>query len=124
MNPADVATQGKLATAYMEQGRMEDAERILNGVVAIEPSNAAAHNALGVLAIQRHDGAAARSHFEMAVELDPDLVEAHFNLGLLYKMAGDKARARTSFEQFLAKAPPSRFKEQIPNARAALAELQ
>jgi tetratricopeptide (TPR) repeat protein len=124
MNPADVATQGKLATAYMEQGRLEDAERILNGVVAIEPSNAAAHNALGVLAIQRHDGAAARSHFEMAVELDPDLVEAHFNLGLLYKMAGDKARARTSFEQFLAKAPPSRFKEQIPNARAALAELQ
>ena len=124
MNPANAATQGKLATAYMEQGRLEDAERILNGVVAIEPSNAAAHNALGVLAIQRHDEAAARRHFEKAVELDPDLVEAHFNLGLFYRMAGDKARARTSFEQFLAKAPPNRYKEQIPKARAALAELQ
>jgi Tfp pilus assembly protein PilF len=77
-----------------------------------------------VLAIQRHDEAAARRHFEKAVELDPDLVEAHFNLGLFYRMAGDKARARTSFEQFLAKAPPNRYKEQIPKARAALAELQ
>ena len=124
MNPADVATQGKVATAYMERGRLADAERILNGVVAVEPSNAAAHNALGVLAIQRHDEAAARRHFEKAVELDPDLVEAHFNLGLFYRMAGDKARARTSFEQFLAKAPPNRYKEQIPKARAALAELQ
>ncbi len=124
MNPTDVVTAGNLATAYMQLGRLEDAERILNGILAIEPSNAAAQNQLGVLAIQRQDGTAARTHFEKAVELDPDLVEAYLNLGLLYQMAGDSARARSSFEQFLSKAPPRQYKDQIPKVRAALAELQ
>jgi Tfp pilus assembly protein PilF len=91
--------------------------------VVIDPSNAAAQNGLGVLAIQRQDGTAARAYFEKAVELDPDLVDAYLNLGLLYKMAGDNPRARASFEQFLAKAPPRQYKAEIPKVRAALAEL-
>ena len=124
MNPADVDTQANLATAYLEQGRLADAERILNGILAIEPSNAAAQNQLGVLAIQRQDGTAARAHFEKAVELDPDLVEAYLNLGLLYQMAGENARARSSFEKFLAKASPRQYGAEIPKVRAALAELQ
>jgi choline-sulfatase len=123
VNPADVATQANLATAYLESGRLEDAERVLKGIVVIDPSNAAAQNGLGVLAIQRQDGTAARAYFEKAVELDPDLVDAYLNLGLLYKMAGDNPRARASFEQFLAKAPPRQYKAEIPKVRAALAEL-
>ena len=124
INPADVASQANLATAYMEMGRLTDAERVFKAIIAIEPANAAAQNGLGVLAIQRQDGTAARGYFEKAVELDPDLVEAHLNLGLLYRMAGDNARARASFEQFLAKAQPRQYKDQIPKVRAALAELQ
>jgi arylsulfatase A-like enzyme/Flp pilus assembly protein TadD len=124
MNPSDVSTQANLATAYLERGRLADAERVLKGIVAIEPDNAAAQNGLGVLSIQRQDGNAARGYFERAVALDPELVDAHLNLGLLYKMAGDKARARASFEQFLAKASPRQYREQIPQVRAALAELQ
>jgi tetratricopeptide (TPR) repeat protein len=64
VNPADVATQANLATAYLESGRLEDAERVLKGIVVIDPSNAAAQNGLGVLAIQRQDGTAARAYFE------------------------------------------------------------
>jgi tetratricopeptide (TPR) repeat protein len=123
VNPADVATQANLATAYLELGRLDDAERVLKGIVVIDPSNAAAQNGLGVLAIQRQNGTAARPYFEKAVELDPDLVDAYLNLGLLYRMAGDNPRARASFEQFLAKAPPRQYKEEIPKVRAALAEL-
>ncbi len=124
MNPSDAATQANLAAAYLEMGRLADAERMFKGIVAIEPANATAQNGLGVLAIQRQDGAAARGYFEKAVELDPDLVEAHLNLGLLYKLAGDKGRARASFEKFLAKASPRQYGAQIPQVRAALAELQ
>ena len=57
------------------------------------------------------------------MELDPDLVEAHLNLGLLYQHGGRQQRARASFEQFLAKAQPRQYKDQIPKVRAALAEL-
>ena len=123
MNPADVASQANLATAYLELGRLDDAERVLKGILVIDPSSAAAQNGLGVLAIQRQDGAAARAHFEKAVELDPGLVDAYLNLGLLYKMAGDNPRARASFQQFLAKAPPRQYKAEIPKVREALAEL-
>ena len=66
MNPADTATQANLATAYLETGRLADAERVYKAIVAIEPSNAAAQNGLGVLAIQRQDGTAARGYFEKA----------------------------------------------------------
>ncbi len=124
INPADVASQANLATAYMELGRLADAERVFKAIIAIDPANAAAQNGLGVLAIQRQDGTAARGYFEKAVELDPSLVEAYLNLGLLYRMAGDNNRARASFEQFLAKAQPRQYKDQIPKVRAALAELQ
>jgi Flp pilus assembly protein TadD len=103
---------------------LADAERVYKAIVAIEPSSSAAQNGLGVLAIQRQDGTAARGYFEKAVELDPDMVEAHLNLGLLYQIAGDRGRARACFEQFLAKASPRQYAAVIPKVRAALAELQ
>jgi Tfp pilus assembly protein PilF len=113
-----------LATVYLEQGRERDAERLFKGIAAIDPSSAAAQNGLGVLAIQRQDGTAARGYFEKAVALDPDLVEAQLNLGLLYQMAGDRPRARAAFQQFLAKASPRQYHTVIPKVRAALVQLQ
>jgi len=124
MNPDDTATEVNLATAYLELGRLPDAERVLNAVAAIDPSNAAAQNGLGVLSIQKNNGDAARGYFEKAVQLDPDMVEPYLNLGLLYKMAGDRDRARASFQQFLAKAPPAQYRSVIPKVREELAGLQ
>jgi arylsulfatase A-like enzyme/Flp pilus assembly protein TadD len=124
MNPADVATQANLATAYLETGRLADAERVLKSIATIDPSNAAAQNGFGVLEIQRNNGTAARGYFEKAVELDPDLVEAYLNLGLIYKMAGDRVRARECFQAFLAKASPAQYGKVIPQVRQELKEMQ
>ena len=85
LNPSDLASQGNLASAYLELGRLGDAERVLKAMVAVDSDSAVAQNGLGLLAIQRQDGATARGHLERAVELDPDLVEAHLNLGVLYR---------------------------------------
>jgi tetratricopeptide (TPR) repeat protein len=123
-NPADLGTQANLATAYLETGRLADAERVYKAIIAIDETYAAAYNGLGVLAIQRQDGTAARGYFEKTVQLDPDLVEAQLNLGLLYKMAGDRARARTCFETFLAKASPKEYGQVIPKVREELVTLQ
>jgi arylsulfatase A-like enzyme/Flp pilus assembly protein TadD len=124
VNPLDLDSQTNLATAYLEKGRATDAERVLQWVLTNDAENPAAHNALGLIAIQRHDMPAAQAQFEKAVRGDPDLVEAQMNLGLIYEMAGDRARARACFEAFLAKAPRAQYANIIPKVREELATLQ
>ena len=101
-----------------------DAERVFQFVLASDPDSAAAHNGLGLIAIQKRDMASAKTEFEKAVQMDADLVEAQMNLGLIYEMAGDRARARICFENFLAKASPAQYRDVIPKVRQELATLR
>lgn len=124
INPVDLETQSNLGTAYLEQGRLADAERVFQWVLTNDADYAAAQNGLGLVFIQRQNPRAAQPYFERAVALDPDLLEAQVNLGLIYEMAGDRARARSSFEAFLAKASPAQYGQIIPRVRQELATLQ
>jgi tetratricopeptide (TPR) repeat protein len=124
INPADLDSQNNLATAYLEKGRLADAERVFQWVLTYDKDYAAAQNGMGLVSIQKQDANSARGYFERAVQLDPDLVEAHMNLGLIYEMAGDRARARSSFETFLAKASPAQYGDIIPRVRQELASLR
>ena len=123
-NPSDLESQTNLATAYLEKGRVADAERVFSFVVASDADSAAGHNGLGLIAIQKHDMPDAQVQFEKAVQIDPDLVEAQMNLGLIYEMAGDRARARACFEAFLAKASRAQYGSIIPKVKQELATLQ
>ena len=116
-NPADVESQTNLATAYLEAGRLQDAEQCFKRVLTVD-EYARAYNGLGLVGIQRRDFEAARVNFEKAVALDPDLVEAQLNLGLLYKMAGNLARSKACFEAFVAKASPSQYGQVILQVKA------
>ncbi len=124
INPADLDSQNNLATAYLEKGRLADAEKVFRWILSNDDSYAAAQNGMGLISIQKQDGNAARGYFERAVQLDPDLVEAYMNLGVLYEMAGDRARARSNFESFLAKASPSQYGHIIPRVRQELVSLK
>ena len=124
INPADLDSQNNLATAYLEKGRLADAERVFKWILANDADYPAAQNGMGLVSIQKQDPAAARGYFERAAQLDPDLVEVHMNLGLLYEMAGDRQRARSSFETFLAKASPAQYGDIIPRVRQELATLE
>jgi arylsulfatase A-like enzyme/Flp pilus assembly protein TadD len=123
-NPTDVDAQTNLATAYLEQGRPAEAQRVFDWILKTDPAHAAAYNGLGLVAVQKRDMPAARGYFERAVQLDGDLVEAHMNLGIIYQMTGDRVRARSSFEAFLAKASPAQYGQIIPRVRQELAALQ
>jgi arylsulfatase A-like enzyme/cytochrome c-type biogenesis protein CcmH/NrfG len=123
LNPTDTESQVNLATAYLEEGKLADAERCFRWVLTIEES-AAAYNGLGLVAIQRQDPVAARGHFERAVSLDPGLVEAQLNLGLIYKMGGDIPRAKACFQAFLAKAPRAQYGKLIPQVQAEIAAMR
>ena len=123
-NPADLESQTNLGTAYLELGRLTDADRVFNWVLSIDSRNAEAHNGLGLIAVQKRNVNVAQTQFEQALKFNPDLVEAQLNLGLIYEIAGDRARARQCFEAFLAKAPPKQYAATISKVKQELAALQ
>jgi arylsulfatase A-like enzyme/Tfp pilus assembly protein PilF len=124
LNPSDCESLSDLATAYLETGKVADAERVYKWSLATGEEYAPAYNGLGLVAIQKQDLPAARGLFEKAVQLDPDLLEAQLNLGRIYKIMGAKARARACFKAFLAKASPAEYGEIIPKVREELAAMQ
>jgi choline-sulfatase len=123
LNPSDSESQTNLGTAYLEQGKMDDAERTFKWALTIE-DYAPAHNGLGLVAVQRHDAGAAQQQFEHAVALEPSLVEAQLNLGLIYKMKGDVPHSKACFEAFLAKASDAKYRNIIPQVKQELEAMR
>jgi tetratricopeptide (TPR) repeat protein len=121
LNPLDVEGQNDLATAYVQVGRIADAERVYKWVLAIQPY-APAYNGLGIIAVKNQDYADARKNFEHAIQLDPTYVEGQLNLGIVCAQTHDFPCARNAFKVFVANAPPS-YGKVILQAKSALARM-
>src|SRR5262249_8586530 len=113
-----------LGMAYLETGKLVDAERAFRWSVAADEKYPLAYNGLGLVSIQKHDLPAARGYFEKAVRLDAELLEAQLNLGRIYRIEGPNALARRCSEASLAKAPPAEYGPIIPKVKAELAEMK
>jgi tetratricopeptide (TPR) repeat protein len=124
LNPSDTESLNDLATAYLQTGRIADAERVFKWSLSIDDKTPLAYNGLGLVSIQKRDMGEARGYFEKAVQIDPDLLEAQLNLGRIYKIIGANTRARACFEAFLAKASPAEYGPVITRVRAELAAMQ
>ena len=103
IDPLNLERQTNLASAYRQNGQIAEAERIFRFVNGIQP-NAPAYNGLGIIALNRHDLAAARSDFNHALQLDPYNMEAEYNLGLFCAQTHDAPCVETAFQTFLGKA--------------------
>lgn len=123
LNPSDSDSLSDLGTAYLETGRLADAERVFRWSLAAAEDHAATHNGLGLLAIRKQDMTTARTEFEKAVQYDPNLLEAQLNLGKIYKLMGANTRARQCFEVFLKKASAAEYGNLIPQIREELKSL-
>lgn len=85
-------TAGNLPGAY---GEFEQA-------LTLDPQNARAHNAMGLLLhLGFHKLDEALAHFQKALEIDPNFSEARVNLGNLYVDQGRYAEAAKLYEQSL-----------------------
>jgi choline-sulfatase len=106
LNSFDAQNQSNLATAYMHNGQLADAERTFRLIISSQPY-APAYNGLGIIALNRHDFATARTNFDHALQLDPDNLEAEYNLGIACAQTHDIPCARTAFQAFLVKTSPA-----------------
>jgi len=92
-----------LARAAQAQklGRRDEVVREAEAALRIRSDHPAAHNILGMDALDREDAAAAARHFEAAARADPRAAALWINLAKAHRLAGDDAAERSALESAL-----------------------
>jgi predicted O-linked N-acetylglucosamine transferase (SPINDLY family) len=91
-----------LSRCQRAAGHAADAMASLEKFVALQPSNARAHEQLGELTAMARGFPAAEAHFRKASQLDPAIAEAWSNLGLsLIERSGRVAEGMECFDKAL-----------------------
>ena len=75
--------------AFHKSGRLEDAKRLYEKALRVDPGFVDALNNLGVISIHERDFKTAQRNFEKAIRLKPQYVDPYYNLGCLYTLKGE-----------------------------------
>ena len=121
LQPANRENISRLAVAYIEAGRLADADTYLKQALAATPNDANLHNDLGLLLDQRGDLQGATGEFRAAVGVDPSFVPARINLANALFAAGWLAEAANQLQESV-KIDPQNF-EAFHNAGLMLCML-
>lgn len=90
-----------LGSAFMEQGRVEEALRHFHEALRLRPNYAPAHNNLGFALVGQGRIEEGIAHLQRAVELHPDHLEAQYNLGSVLTQVGRTPEAIRHFREVL-----------------------
>lgn len=93
--------------ALLKQGRLAEAVRFLEQVVATQPAHAEALHNLGVARARQGNLEQAVARFQQVLELLPDSPEAHGNLGLAYLRLEQLSKARDHLREAVRLLPGS-----------------
>ena len=94
-----------LGVAYLNRGRLEDAERELEEAIRIHPGAAEAHAALAGVRSDRGRDQEALELYRTALRLDPGSSSTHREMGSLLLSLGDSTQALVHFREASALAP-------------------
>lgn len=91
--PGDVPARLRLGEALLEQGRYDEAGRLLEEAATRAPTSAQAAALLGRLAAAKADPETAVRHFEAALALSPESNMLYRPLAMAYRATGDVAKS-------------------------------
>jgi len=98
---AKLHPENALANYYYGTTLPDDRSREeLRKAFAIDPHLAAAHVALGAIAMRARDYSDAVREFREAIAADPQSEEAHYRLSEAYRLSGDSAKAKEELAIF------------------------
>lgn len=86
---------GKIGAMYYNQGDLEKARTIFEGLVAMDPTSSAAHASLGALLTRNQEDDRALEHLNQAIKLNPQETAAYVSRAevLLRMKKGEEAVA-------------------------------
>lgn len=87
------------ALSLHRAGRLEDAGRLYEQILAADPGNASAWHFVGVVYHQLGNSDAAVAAIKRALELDPRYADASNNLGNVYRECGEFDAALSAYER-------------------------
>ena len=99
ISPHDASLYYEVGVIEGSLGRLAAEQADLKRAEAEDPSLAAAHNQLGVSAIQEGNYDEAKRELELAIQREPLYFAAIGNLGVAYARAGDTPRAIACFQR-------------------------
>lgn len=79
------------AKRFQKRGRLQEAKRLYEETLDVDPDYVDALNNIGVIYIHDRRYAAAWNSFEKAIELEPDYVDPYYNLACLHALQGKVA---------------------------------
>ncbi|SRR5258706_1144463 len=97
--PRQPGLHEELGSEYRNAGKPQEAEVAFRQELEIDPYNVLARYKLGVLAVERNDGAKAKELIEEALREKPGLRHADYNLGRAEMQLGNDTVAAAHFER-------------------------
>jgi tetratricopeptide (TPR) repeat protein len=97
--PKQPGLHEELGSEYRNAGKPKEAEAAFLQELEIDPYNVLARYKLGVLAVERSDGAKAKELIEAALRQKPGLRHADYNLGRAEMQIGNDVVAAEHFQQ-------------------------
>jgi tetratricopeptide (TPR) repeat protein len=96
--PRQPGLHEELGSEYRNAGKPQEAEAAFQQELEIDPYNVLARYKLGVLAVERNEGAKARELIEAALHQKPGLRHADYNLGRAEMQLGNDTVAAEHFQ--------------------------
>jgi tetratricopeptide (TPR) repeat protein len=97
--PRQPGLHEELGSEYRNAGKPQEAEAAFQQELEIDPYNVLARYKLGVLAVERNEGAKAKKLIEAALRQKPGLRHADYNLGRAEMQMGNDTVAAEHFQQ-------------------------
>ncbi len=120
-NPNDLESAALVAHEMIRRQQPEEAERLTNRALAIDPFHVESRVHRGVIRAIRGDVQGAEKELEALADAYPGAQEALLFLGFISIQSGDRGKALEYFERFSVEVPRSM---QPPQLSAAIAQLR
>ncbi|SEU20091.1 tetratricopeptide repeat protein [Stigmatella erecta] len=120
-NPNDLESSSLVAHEFIRRQRSEEAERLTNQALAIDPFHVESRVHRGVLRAIRGDTEGAEAELLTLADTYPGAQEALLFLGFISMQTGSKTKALNYFERFSVEVPRNM---QPPQLEAAIAQLR
>jgi tetratricopeptide (TPR) repeat protein len=118
--PESAEFRTNLGVAYLNAGRLPEADGAFAEAIRLEANNSSAHMGRGYVHYLTGDLAEAEHELTISVNLAPSIPEGHYMLGSLSELIGDLDAAAASYEEAI-RLDPSSTEVRIALARVDLA---